>query len=184
MNWKKLPPFASTLYAVSLLALLAILPGCAAATVATAGSVAGLAATVVSTGADVYHLGKLDSVEMARQEEMISAVRLMATDLHMAISREKRPNKNEWTARLTDDQGMTVDVTIDQRTETMSRCRINVGLFGSEPTARVMLLRLREHLPIPPQVRLRATTEPAWPEDPRGPTDDGPTKIRRPPRTP
>ncbi len=160
--------------------LLAGLGGCAAAAVTTAGTVAGLAATALSTGADVYHLGKLDSVEMARMPDLISSMHSTAKDLHLAIDREEH-DKSEWSMRLTDEQGSTIDITLERRTETMCRCRINVGLFGSEPTARLILIRLREYLPLAPVVHEKPTTQSAWPEDPRGPLDDsGPQRIPHP----
>ncbi|CAN5512891.1 hypothetical protein BH10PLA1_BH10PLA1_18140 [soil metagenome] len=147
--------------------------GCAAAALTSAGTVAGITATAISTGADVYHLGKLDSVELARFPEMIAAVHATAADLHLAVTKEKNDGDGNRTLILSDDCDTTLDITIERRTETMCRCRINVGLFGSEPTARLILLRMREHLPLAQEVRLRSSTQPSWPEDPRGaPTDD------------
>ena len=162
-----------------LLAGAAGLGGCAAATIATAGSVAGLAATAVSTGADVYHLGKLDSVELAKQIDLVDAIRQTAADLHLDITREQHDKKGKWSLRLTDEWGTTIDISVERRTETMSRTRINVGLFGSEPTARLLMLRIREHLPLAPAIHARPTTTPAWPEDPRGQGDDDTATRKR-----
>jgi hypothetical protein len=154
------------------LSVLLVLNGCAAASIATAGTVAGLAASAVSTGADVYHLGKLDSVEMAKEAEMNDALHRMVTDLGLHIVL-KQHEGTEWYYRLDDDQGTTTGVTLDRLTPTMSSCRINVGLFGSEPRAKLMLFRIRAHLPLPPErLQRRVATQPSWPTDPRGPVDD------------
>lgn len=179
-------PDLRTVVTIVALGALPLFSGCAAATLATAGTFAGIAATVVTTGADVYHLGKLDSVELAKQDEMIAAVRAMAKELNLAIVEEKWESDHVWYAKLSDDLGSTTGVTIDSRTETMARARINVGIFGSEPTARLMLLRLREHLPALDKNRPGATTAPAVTTDPREtpPDDETRPKIRKPPRQP
>src|SRR5262245_11550122 len=49
--------------------------GCTTAAVATAGTMVGLAASAVSTGADVYRMGKLDSADQARYDDWLDAVR-------------------------------------------------------------------------------------------------------------
>jgi len=159
---------------IGLLGMLFAMTGCAAATLATAGSVAGIAATAVSTGADVYHLGKLDSAEMIRLPELIDAVHQTAIDMELTIISEKQEAPGKQYMVLRDDRGTEIGITLDRRAERLCFCRINVGLFGSEPIARLLLFRIRQHEPVPPEVRVKPTSMPAWPEDPRGPViDDG-----------
>src|SRR5205085_1586208 len=89
------------LFLIPLLAL----SGCAAFTVATAGTLVGIAASSISTGADIYQLGKLDAVEMDTFDDCIAAVRLAASDLGMKIvedgRNEREPDRRSF--ELTDD---------------------------------------------------------------------------------
>jgi hypothetical protein len=120
--------------------------GCATATVASAGAMVGLAASAVSTGADVYRLGKLDAADEARFDDWITAVRAAADDLHLKVMKESRNNeKGEWRCTLADDRKAKIKVFVQRRTKTLCRTRIDVGWFGSEPTARLILARVRVH---------------------------------------
>ena len=119
--------------------------GCTTAAVVSAGTVAGLAASAVSTGAEVYSLGKLDSANEARFDEWIGAVRAAATDLHLKIAKESDKRKGEWRCTLVDERKAKIKVFVQRRTETLCRTRIDVGWFGSEPTARLLLARVRLH---------------------------------------
>jgi hypothetical protein len=118
--------------------------GCATATVASAGAMVGLAASAVSTGADVYQMGKLSSADQARFDDWIADIRAAADDLHLKVLKESLNNeKGEWRCTLADDQKAKIKVFVQRRTETLCRTKIDVGLFGSEPTARLILARIR-----------------------------------------
>jgi len=118
--------------------------GCATATVASAGAMVGLAASAVSTGADVYQMGKLSSADQARFDDWIADIRAAADDLHLKVVKESLNNeKGEWRCTLADDQKAKIKVFVQRRTETLCRTKIDVGLFGSEPTARLILARIR-----------------------------------------
>jgi len=119
--------------------------GCATAAVATAGTVAGIAASAVSTGADIYRMGKLDSADQARFDDWIAAARAAAVDLDLKVERWSDNGKGEWGCTLADERKSTISVSVERRTETLCRTRIDVGLFGSEPTARLILTRMRVH---------------------------------------
>jgi hypothetical protein len=126
--------------------LLACAPGCATATIASAGAMAGLAATAVATGSDVYRMGKLDAAEMTSVAEWIAAARAAADELRLAPKKQSGDQTRRWHCTLIDDRGSKIKITVERRTETMCRARIDVGLFGSEPTARLLLARIRFHL--------------------------------------
>jgi Protein of unknown function (DUF3568) len=134
------------------LLLLLLLPfvgtGCAAASLATLGTVAGLGATAVGTGANVYSLGKLDSAEMHGADTTWAAVNDAARDLSLTpvFATVDGP---KWFVRYTDARHDTIEFTLDARTDTLTRVRIDVGLFGDEPTARLLLQRVRARLPAP-----------------------------------
>jgi hypothetical protein len=119
--------------------------GCTTAAVATAGTVAGIAASAVSTGADVYRMGKLDSADEARFDQWIAAAHAAAADLHLTIRKQADSGKGEWRCTLADDRKSTIGIYVERRTETLLRTRIDVGVFGSEPTARLILTRMRVH---------------------------------------
>lgn len=119
--------------------------GCATAAVATAGTLAGIAASAVSTGADVYRMGKLDSADQARFNQWIACARAAAADLHLTIQKWSDDGKGYWHCTVADDRKATIDVNIERRTETLCHTRIDVGIFGSEPTARLILTRMRVH---------------------------------------
>ena len=116
--------------------------GCAAIPLAVLGTAAGIAATAVSTGADVYSLGKLDAAEMASFREVCNGVGAAADDLSLHLVSTKVKDRR-LIVRLADDQKATIDVTVEPRTARLTRLRIDVGLFGSEPTARLLLKRIR-----------------------------------------
>ncbi len=54
--------------------------GCAAVPLATLGSVAGLSTSAVSTGREIFTLGKLDTAEMAGYPEAVVAARRAAAE--------------------------------------------------------------------------------------------------------
>jgi hypothetical protein len=119
--------------------------GCTTAAVATAGTVAGIAASAVSTGADAYRMGKLDSADQVRYDDWIAAARAAADDLDLKVQRWSDDGKGVWRGTLADDRASTVSITVERRTDTLCRTRIDVGVFGSEPTARLILTRMRVH---------------------------------------
>jgi hypothetical protein len=120
--------------------------GCAEATIASAGALMGIAASAVSTGADVYRLGKLDAADMVGFEEQIAAIRVAADDLGFKIEREERPEAGRWRCTVVDDRNSRIRVRVESRTEKLTRTRIDVGVLGSEPTARLLVSRIRIHI--------------------------------------
>jgi len=138
--------------------------GCAAIPLATVGTVAGISTSAVSTGREIFTLGKLDDAEIAGYPETLEATRRAAAELHLSPKPEKL---KPWAAELVfvDEQGATVEVDVERRTGTLVRVRIDVGLFGSEVTARLFLTRLRLYLPPVnpplPQTRASDATGPA-----------------------
>jgi hypothetical protein len=119
--------------------------GCATAAVATAGTMVGLAASAISTGSDVYRLGKLDSADLATRDDWLAAVRAAAADLSLTIESESQTEKGNWRATLADARNQRLRVYVEARTKTLIHTRIDVGLLGSEPTARLLLARIRNH---------------------------------------
>ena len=121
--------------------------GCATASIATASTLAGIAATGISTGADVYRMGKLDSADLGTFEQWTSATRAAAGDLGLKIERDETYGEGKWRCYLADDHQTHSRVYIERRTPKLCRIRVDVGVLGSEPTARLLLARIRQHVP-------------------------------------
>ena len=131
----------------TILALLA--GGCEALPLATLGPVLGIAGTAASTGTEVYNFGKLDLSLMASFDECRSAALAAAHDLHLRIGGKKYSGEwlDQFEMELVDDRNKSIVIRVDRRTERLCQCRVDVGIFGSEPTAKLIARRIRRHLP-------------------------------------
>jgi hypothetical protein len=144
------PGYFIRLIAVS--ALLLCSNGCITGTLITVGTVLGALGSAASTGADVYKLGKLDATLMVTADQCHAAVVNSAADLGLRIIIDKQTDtKNKvWEMTLHDDLKTPVGIHIERRTDRMCRCRVDVGIFGSEPTAHLFMERIRANLRLPP----------------------------------
>ena len=141
--------------------------GCATATVAAAGSAVGLAASAISTGGDIYRLGKLDAADEARYHEWIAACRAaVSKQLHYRVEKDWDYGNGRWICTVRDARRTRVVITVERRTETVCLTRVDVGVLGSEPTARLILATIRQQAhpqsppPLPPPPPSGATP---WP---------------------
>jgi hypothetical protein len=162
-NERELIGFTSSSTRAILYLLLTCIGGCASIPLATLGTVAGVTTSALSTGREVFTLGKLDTTEMAGYAQTLVATRRAADELYL---KPKGPEKlKDFKAELVfvDEKGATIKVHVERRTEMMVRIRVDVGLFGSEVTAQLFLTRLRFHLlaVTAPQPQTRASTAPA-----------------------
>jgi hypothetical protein len=113
------------------------------------GTVLGALGSAASTGADAYKLGKLDAALSCDAGDCRHAAVRAAGDLGLRVSAdsiETKPNVI-YTMTLTDDLNHTVEIRVQHRTRSMCLCRVDVGLFGSEPVARLVMEHVRKHLP-------------------------------------
>ena len=134
----------------ALLLLVLFTGGCAAAGLATLGVAADITASAVTTGQVVFALGKLDTAEMADYGQIIAATRLGASDLGLVLKNEADDKKNATiTLGYMDEKNSPIWITLDRRADRLVRVSVNVGLFGSEVTAQLLLSRIREHMPHP-----------------------------------
>jgi hypothetical protein len=134
-------------FALLLLVLSVHVSGCAALPVATLGPMLGVASSAVSTGSEIYQLGKLDTAEMASFEDAVLATRAAASDLGLKVKAKEQRKGDSLHFAFVDDKGAKVKVRLQRRTATLVRARVDVGWFGSETTARLYLSRIRAHLP-------------------------------------
>jgi len=125
--------------------------GCITASLVTLGTVLGAVGSAASTGIDAYNLGKLDTALMTSADECHRSVLLAANDLglHVQIDQRKSKPVTVFEMTLKDDLKSQVGIHIEYRTPTMCLCRVDVGIFGSEPTAKLMMERIRFHLHLP-----------------------------------
>ena len=121
--------------------------GCAAVPIAALGSVLGVTASAVSTGGDIYRLGKLDAVEVATFDEAVEAAYLAAAELRLTNKGAEPRKGGAVQVSFADDKGAGMKVRVEPRTPRLVRVRVDVGWFGSEMTARLFLTRLRVYLP-------------------------------------
>lgn len=122
------------------------LTGCAALPLASLGTLSGIAFSAVSTGKDVYQLGKLDSAEMTTMEQALQAGRDAGEELDLRLKVDTREGA-VGQLKFVDEKSASLAVRVERRTPMLVRTRIDVGWFGSEVTARLFLNRMRQHLP-------------------------------------
>jgi hypothetical protein len=123
--------------------------GCAILPLATLGTVSGIAGTAISTGPEVTSAGKVQTAFRAQVEDCRQAVRLAGKDLGLRLVRD-RPISDErvrWEFELLDERDSEVDVTVERRSPMLCWCEVDVGIFGSQPTAKLMLQVIISHLP-------------------------------------
>jgi hypothetical protein len=132
--------------AVCLLLLMLTCTGCAGLGLTAAASAIGSVGSALDTGTSVYQNGKLDSAEMATLDQCTRAIRAAAEELGLRIMTDKPAGHGKYRMAMVDDRDKVIDIWLDQRSKSLARLRIDVGLFGSEPTARLILGRFRLHL--------------------------------------
>jgi hypothetical protein len=126
--------------------------GCALIPLTTVGAVVDIAGTAASAGPAVFKAGKLDSAFMADSVLVEDAVRSAAADLGLHMIGHCTSNKrgDVFTFEFDDDLKTNIEVVLERRTRILCVCRVDVGLLGSEPTARLLMSQIEHHLPPPP----------------------------------
>jgi hypothetical protein len=105
-------------------------------------AVIGAATSAASSGAGVMSSGKIKVAGMVDAESLRTAVLIAADELDLTIASEESPGPRRFSFILKDDRNARLWVHIDQRTDAMSRVEINAGIFGSVPTAKLLLKRI------------------------------------------
>ena len=114
------------------------LPGCGVEL-----AVLGAAASAASTGSAVYRRGKLDASWMARFERVVAAAELAANDLGLELlSSVGDSAAGTWTLTARNAADEKFIVRIERKAPRLIEFQIDIGWFGHEPTARLMLKRM------------------------------------------
>ena len=104
-------------------------------------AVIGAAATGAQTAVGVFQRGKLDAADARPLPEVVQATDRALRELELRVVRREHDEQGlEVEAR--DEQNAWVVVKLQRRTGVLTRIRIDVGWFGSEPTARLVLSRI------------------------------------------
>jgi hypothetical protein len=86
---------------------------------------------------------------MSRFDSIRAAVKATAADLGLRAKWPEKLTAKRSEMAFVDDDGTQIGIRIDRRTDDLILLRLDVGIFGSEVTDRLFLLRLRAHLPDP-----------------------------------
>ena len=103
----------------------------------------GAAATAATSGAAVFKRGKLDASWMGPFDHVVAAGEVAASELGMQIrSTSGDPAKGYWKTVMVTADGDKITVRTYRKTHRLTEFQIDVGLSGSESTARLVLKRM------------------------------------------
>jgi hypothetical protein len=105
-------------------------------------AVIGAASQAAGSGSAMFSAGKLKAVGMVDIESVRTAVLIAAEDLSLTVEKESSSRPGRRRMVLRDDRMTRLWVHLEQRTPTLTRMTVSVGLFGSEPTGRLLLKRI------------------------------------------
>lgn len=106
-------------------------------------AVLGAAASAASSGSAAYKRGKLVASWMGPFDLVVAAGEVALSEMGYAIYRSSGDaREGEWTIVAYDDDGGKIVLTVDRKTSELTDFQIDVGWFGSEPTARLVLKRM------------------------------------------
>ncbi len=130
-------------------------------------AVVGAGATAAESGASLFERGKVTGFEPVRFEDAVDAVRYTAEKLALSVVCDE-PGEGREAGRyhrfvLRDEEGESLVVSIERRTEAVTRIHADVGTFGPTPMVGLVMGRTIERL------RRTGAYERVWPT-PRPPS--------------
>ena len=81
--------------------------------------------------------GKGESAWFARYDDVVQATLNAGKKLSFKLEK-KMIGRDQSTFNYTDDKGTKLEILVERRTETLTRVRFNVGLFGKTSIGRLM----------------------------------------------
>ncbi len=96
-------------------------------------------------GTYAYVTGELSSVEQASVDKVWSATQSAVKDLQFTV---KEQSKDALQGRLDAEQADKTDITIkvERESETLTKVRIRVGVFGDEATSRIIMDKIKSKM--------------------------------------
>jgi hypothetical protein len=103
----------------------------------------GAAASAASQGSAVFQRGKLAVSWMGQLDTVVAATEAAGTDLGL-LTRHSSGNvvEGQWRTVMYTHDGDKLVVTVQRKTPEFVQFTIDIGWFGSEPTARLLLKRM------------------------------------------
>lgn len=102
-------------------------------------------ASVAQSGSAFYQRGKAQLFELATFQNAVEASRRTAGAMALhELSSDERPGYAK--LRYEDERGLTMTVTVDRRTATVTRLEASVGTFGNQALVTLFLARVRQAL--------------------------------------
>ncbi|MEO1236487.1 MAG: DUF3568 family protein [Planctomycetota bacterium] len=106
-------------------------------------AVLGAAASAASTGSAVFKQGKLDASWMGPFDLVVAAGEVAVGDLGLLITETRGdPVEGEWRIVAVDEHGEPIKITVRRQSASLTEFQIDVGWFGRETTARLVLKRM------------------------------------------
>ena len=106
-------------------------------------AVLGAAASAASSGSAVFKRGKLNASWMSKFDAVVAAGEVAGTDLGLLMqSTSGNISKGDWETVFRAYNGDRIVIRSQRRTPQLTEFQIDVGWFGSEPTARLLLKRM------------------------------------------
>lgn len=126
-----------------LLLFTAMMQGCAGGLELAA---VGAAANAAQAGSTVYKQGKINAAHLAPLDGVVLAGEEAIADLGLVLKKrdDRRLNRVELFAN--DETGAKYKIRVFRRTDRLTRYQIDVGWFGHEALARLLLRRMQVHL--------------------------------------
>lgn len=125
-------------YGLLLSVVLTLTPGCGIEL-----AVLGAAASAASSGSAAYKQGKLVATWLGEFDVVVAAGEAALSEMGFSIYKsDGNALKGEWIIVAYDATGDKVTLTVERKTSELTEFQINVGWFGREPTARLILKRM------------------------------------------
>lgn len=103
----------------------------------------GAAASAASSGSAVFKRGKLQASWMGPFDHIVAAGEVAGSELGLSIrSTDGDPAEGYWKTVMYTADGDKITVKTYRKTNSLTEFQIDVGLSGSEPTARLLLKRM------------------------------------------
>lgn len=118
-----------------------VMSSCAAIPVATLAA----AGSAVQSGSSVWRSGMLSSALLAPFDRTVGAVEAAAAELGLSV-RARSSREGHDAIYLVDDHHNRMRIMVKHRTDAYTVVVIDMGVFGSQAVARLILRRIEHHL--------------------------------------